>query len=191
MTEVFLGNVPIKPGPRRQINLSAPRAIAKIDIPGGKPQYQDMGSEESTVSWSGVFKGDGAYHQAVALEKMKEAGQIVPLQVGRFSEISGSVRIKLFDWELVRGDRVNYKIELVVVPPAPPQPRVMPVQDPAADSTPTPPAGKTYTVKQGDTLWALAAKHLGNGAKWRQIASANKITDPRKLQIGRQIIIPG
>lgn len=40
--------------------------------------------------------------------------------------------------------------------------------------TTTAPAGKTYTVKQGDTLWDIARVKLGNGTKWTSIYSLNK-----------------
>lgn len=32
----------------------------------------------------------------------------------------------------------------------------------------------TYTVQQGDTLWGIAAKTLGNGARWTEIRDLNK-----------------
>jgi len=32
----------------------------------------------------------------------------------------------------------------------------------------------TYTIKSGDTLWAIAEKHLGSGAKWESLYEANK-----------------
>lgn len=49
---------------------------------------------------------------------------------------------------------------------------------------------KKHTVKQGDTLWDLADKHYGDGSKWPEIAKANGVTDPRKLQIGQNLTIP-
>ncbi|MBR1532709.1 MAG: LysM peptidoglycan-binding domain-containing protein [Eubacterium sp.] len=33
---------------------------------------------------------------------------------------------------------------------------------------------KTYTIKKGDTLWAIAKKYLGSGNKWKTIYNANK-----------------
>lgn len=33
---------------------------------------------------------------------------------------------------------------------------------------------QTYTIKSGDTLWAIAQKHYGTGTKWESIYSANK-----------------
>lgn len=35
-------------------------------------------------------------------------------------------------------------------------------------------SGGTYTVKSGDTLWGIAKKELGSGAKWTTIYNANK-----------------
>ena len=35
-------------------------------------------------------------------------------------------------------------------------------------------SGKTYTVKKGDTLWAIAKKFYGSGTKWKTIYNANK-----------------
>ncbi|MCA1781994.1 MAG: LysM peptidoglycan-binding domain-containing protein, partial [Intrasporangiaceae bacterium] len=49
---------------------------------------------------------------------------------------------------------------------------------------------KTYTVKKGDTLWAIATRLLGSGAKWTELASTNNIRDPKRLQIGTVLRIP-
>jgi len=38
---------------------------------------------------------------------------------------------------------------------------------------PTPPAPKTYTVKSGDTLWAIAKRTLSDGSRWREIYNNN------------------
>jgi LysM repeat protein len=49
---------------------------------------------------------------------------------------------------------------------------------------------KTCTIKQGDSLWAIAAREYGDPAFWRHIADKNRIANPRALEIGRAIIIP-
>ena len=49
---------------------------------------------------------------------------------------------------------------------------------------------KTYTIKQGDSLWAIAAREYGDPAFWRSIADKNRIENPRLLEIGREITIP-
>lgn len=48
----------------------------------------------------------------------------------------------------------------------------------------------TRVVQSGDTLFAIAQQAYGNGNRWREIASANGIANPRKLQPGTVLIIP-
>jgi len=47
-----------------------------------------------------------------------------------------------------------------------------------------------HKVKQGDTLWDLSTKYLGNPRRWQEIAKLNNITNPRTLQIGRELKLP-
>lgn len=52
------------------------------------------------------------------------------------------------------------------------------------------PTTRTYTVKKGDTLWAISIKYYGTGEKWTTIANANGIKNPKLLQIGTVLKIP-
>lgn len=56
----------------------------------------------------------------------------------------------------------------------------------------TAPTTKTYTVKKGDTLWAIAAKYYGNGAQYNKIYNANtdKISNPNLIYPGQVLTIP-
>lgn len=49
---------------------------------------------------------------------------------------------------------------------------------------------KRWTVRQGDSLWSIAAKEYGDPAKWRMIAEANEIDNPRILSPGQELVIP-
>ena len=49
---------------------------------------------------------------------------------------------------------------------------------------------RTRTVQEGDSLWSIAADEYGNPDKWRIIAKANKIINPRDLESGQVLIIP-
>ena len=51
-------------------------------------------------------------------------------------------------------------------------------------TAPLTPAGRTYTVKAGDTLSAIALKHGTSSAK---LAAANKISNPNEISIGQKI----
>jgi nucleoid-associated protein YgaU len=52
------------------------------------------------------------------------------------------------------------------------------------------PKYRTYTVKQGDTLFKIAAKLLGNYRRWSEIAKLNNLSDPRHPPVGRKLRIP-
>ncbi|PSQ19188.1 peptidoglycan-binding protein [Halobacteriales archaeon QS_8_69_26] len=49
---------------------------------------------------------------------------------------------------------------------------------------------KTHTVKEGDTLWFIAAEKLGDPYQWEAIADENGISDPRELEPGTTLTIP-
>jgi LysM repeat protein len=49
---------------------------------------------------------------------------------------------------------------------------------------------KVYTVKLGDTLSGIAAHFYEDAAKWRPIALANSILDPRAITAGQEIQVP-
>jgi LysM repeat protein len=49
---------------------------------------------------------------------------------------------------------------------------------------------KTWTVKEGDSLWFIAAKEYGDPALWKHIAEANKIDNPCVLKPGMELVIP-
>lgn len=49
-----------------------------------------------------------------------------------------------------------------------------------------------YVIEKGDTLWAIAKKYLGNGARHPEIFEANRevIKDPDLIYPGQKIRIP-
>ncbi len=54
----------------------------------------------------------------------------------------------------------------------------------------SPDTTKYHTVRQGDSLWALAAEEYGDASQWRVIASANGISDARRLRTGETLVVP-
>ena len=51
---------------------------------------------------------------------------------------------------------------------------------------------KTYTVKKGDCLWNIAAKYLGSGSRYTEIAKLNsdKIKNPNLIYPGQVLRLP-
>lgn len=54
------------------------------------------------------------------------------------------------------------------------------------------PAARTYTVKAGDTLSAIAKEHLGSANAYMKIFELNKdqLTDPDKIKPGQVLRLP-
>ncbi|HBX81606.1 MAG TPA: hypothetical protein DEG88_03660 [Propionibacteriaceae bacterium] len=84
-------------------------------------------------------------------------------------------------------------------PPPPQGPALVVVQTAMVEAredapeTPAAVAGSTHVVAPGDDLWTLAEAHLGDGARWREIATLNKAVaqDPLKaLHAGTKLAIP-
>ncbi len=51
------------------------------------------------------------------------------------------------------------------------------------------PTYKTYTVKKGDSLWAIAKNQLGNGSRWTEIKKLNGLTS-NVIQPGQKLKLP-
>jgi hypothetical protein len=56
--------------------------------------------------------------------------------------------------------------------------------------TGSPLQAKVRVVNQGDSLWSLAAREYGDPSRWRPIADANRIDNPRTLVPGSTLLIP-
>lgn len=49
---------------------------------------------------------------------------------------------------------------------------------------------QSYTVKKGDTLWAIAKRYYGDGSKYTKIATASGIKNPNLIYPGQVLTIP-
>lgn len=62
--------------------------------------------------------------------------------------------------------------------------------EPEKDQRKNDPEFTTRVVKRGDSLAGIAAESYGNPSMWRLIADANRLDDPRRLEIGSVLHIP-
>jgi nucleoid-associated protein YgaU len=78
------------------------------------------------------------------------------------------------------------------VPPPPPAEGGAPQSDLAALVNPSgAPAGTgTYTIREADTLSAIAREVYGEERYWKAIVAANPGLDPNRLFVGKTIILP-
>jgi hypothetical protein len=49
---------------------------------------------------------------------------------------------------------------------------------------------KAYVVQRGDRLDIIAGREYGDSSKWRPIADANNLDNPRDLEPGRMLMVP-
>jgi hypothetical protein len=49
---------------------------------------------------------------------------------------------------------------------------------------------RSRAVKKGDSLWSIAAAEYDDPARWRPIAVANELRNPRDLQPGTTLLVP-
>ena len=62
--------------------------------------------------------------------------------------------------------------------------------EPEKDQRKNDPEFTTRVVKRGDSLAGIAAESYGDPSMWRLIADANRLDDPRRLEIGSVLHIP-
>lgn len=196
--QLRIGNYTFALAPQNEMDFDFTRAIPKLDT-AGAPTYQDFGIDEKKLDFSGALVGSDAWTQAELLESMMDSGQPVALSYG---PIQRTVRIESLQPKLRRFDHVLYDISLIIIPPtsgfqAPPPTVTITAIAPVKAAPPVTStasiqqyATKTVTVKQGDTLWAIAQREYGDGSQWPVIAKANGITNERSLQTGQVLKIP-
>lgn len=123
------------------------------------------------------------------IKKWKDKNMIVRLIISDM-DINLAMAINNFTTTHREGDNdIYYSIELVEyktlnVPTVKVSTKVKSsIQRRPAPTAPTqakpsggPSAGRSYTIKSGDTLWAIATRYYGNGAQYSKIYNANKGT---------------
>ncbi|OGK21637.1 hypothetical protein A3C23_02565 [Candidatus Roizmanbacteria bacterium RIFCSPHIGHO2_02_FULL_37_13b] len=51
------------------------------------------------------------------------------------------------------------------------------------------PGGK-YTVKKGETLWAICEKYYGSGYAWTDVTTTNKLKNANLIEVGQVLTMP-
>lgn len=138
--------------------------------------FKDVTSSVVLPTGNGLKKGDvllnKTYHTAMMIDgsrlaqaSINEKGGIIGGQTG--DQTGGEINVRSyynFPWDCV----LRYEAQ-------------------TAESAPI---GGAYTVKEGDTLWALAEEWIGAGYMYPSIITANNLTST-VLHVGQVLTIPG
>jgi nucleoid-associated protein YgaU len=66
------------------------------------------------------------------------------------------------------------------------------VESGSSSTASSPAAGRTYTVKKGDSLSKIAKREYGDAQQWHRIYEANRdiVNDPNLIQPGQVLRLP-
>lgn len=105
-------------------------------------------------------------------------------------QLTGFPPSQLLDFNYFNGslnDLTAFASKAAPIAAQPVMPQSVPQPVPPAPVAPTPPVTHvTYTVKPGDTLYAIAVKY---GTTVQAISAANDISNPNLIQVGQVLII--
>jgi len=180
--------------PEQEITSSFNQELVKLDIPGAKPKYQNMGPGEDTLSFNGILTGKNAMKYKDEIKNIERLGKPVTFSFGPMNEY---VTIRSFSPVIRRFDHIRYTLELVIE------------DKPIVKTTTTKKintktmvkstvikssyagkskySGKTFTIKPG--FYLIHIQKL-TGVPWQELARYNKIKNVKKIPNGQKIKIP-
>ncbi len=184
-----------------KIDVSRNAKYQSYDLVNGKSYKLPQGKECNEVSWSGCFFGRGRYRvdkkpiffprkefmepkecEKILAQWMK-AGKPLKLKVTG-TGINLNVTISKLETSRDGGHGdISYSISFVQYHSL----KIYTMKElkkasgkkagkKKLESRPSKNKGGTYTVRQGDTLWGIAHKHLGDSQRWPEIYKMNKKT---------------
>jgi hypothetical protein len=174
--------------------------------PGRRPLLQRAGGRLQTRAIEAIHDADYGVDVELDIHLMRTFCSLPSVIVGYSNLEAGAWAITAFHPTVLRRGpgshkvtRAKFAITLTEISgPTPPGAVVAitaisaPAPKPASTAVPgaAGAAPRRYTVKPGDTLWAIAQRTYGDGTKWTVIAAANGIRDPRALRVGQVLVLP-
>lgn len=190
--------------PTRNINATEPALdLNSTALPGGTPTYITPGvplgpiPRTATPSGGALTSTPSGLVTPTALANTSDDGCLYTVQPGdslyRISLDAGVTleEMRAANPELVGEAPILQPGQQLNVPGC--GQAAAPVQeDSAAAPAPTdalaaPPGGEIYTVQSGDTLMTIAREY---GVTIEEIVAANGLTNPDRLDVGQQLVIP-
>ena len=189
--------------PTRSVNATEPALdVNSTALPGGTPTYITPGvplgpiPRTATPAGGALTATPSGLVTPTALANTSGDGCLYTVQPGdSLYRISLDVGVTLEEMRAANPDLVG---EAPILQPGQ-QLNVpgcgqaaAPADDPAAVAPPTdalaaPPGGEVYTVQSGDTLMTIGRQF---GVTIEEIVAANGLTNPDRLDVGQQLVIP-
>ena len=154
---------------------------AKTDtVKGPSAELKEHGIDPSNLKFA--FHADGTLGVSGEVQTQAEADKIVKV-------LAGITGISSVDSKILIAPATPEPAPVVEADTPPPAAEV--TAEPATEAPPKADV-RTYTVKSGDTLWAVAEEMYGSGAKYKKIFEANtdQLENPDKIRPGQVLVIP-
>ncbi len=222
ITELDTGTRIALPLPPESVKCKAETKFISYNIIAvGEVKFPD-GEKLTKFSWSGRLPGESMKHMRIVSSadwrSPKEIQSIFSVWRAKGKKlrllitgttINHDVYLENYTVDNSKLDTVEYSVSFAVAknikvyttaelnvqgqtqaPQAPQMTNDRPESSEAAAETPQ---KKTYTVKPGDSLWAISKKLLGNGARYNELYELNKSiigSNPNLIYAGQTFTIP-
>jgi len=195
----FSGNSIILPINPENIKLNIPGNNEKVNIVSLGEVVISREPGLTTFSISSFFPKENSPAALIAFFNTWRLSKRPAQFTASGLSISMQVVIEDFSYDRRSGEENDYYYDLSFSEYRPHAAKIVPITlrtaTPAsperADNKPS--VSQTYTVKSGDSLWAITKRLTGNGANWNALYNANKTVignDPNKIYPGQTLVIP-
>lgn len=153
-------------------------------VKGPSAVLRENGIDPSQLKFA--FNADGSLGVSGQVHSQAEADNIVKI-------LAGIPSVSSVDDNILVAPATPDPVPVVEADaPQPPAPAQAETSAQAATKGPVSTDGRTYTVKSGDTLWAISEEMYGSGAKYKKIFEANtdQLENPDKIRPGQVLVIP-
>lgn len=194
MAEVVFGEVRFLPPERIDFSQDAGHARVRLMDAGEITQLFPPGQKE--VSFSGFFPAEadryggcsGAEEAAGKLREMMEGKKPYRFSLsGVEMEVTMMATLESLSlWQEAGDGSVFYSVKVREYRTAA---AVSGITERSAGSKESK-SPSSYTVVKGDTLWGIAKRFLGDGARYTEIAALSGIGNPNLIKVGQVVKLP-
>jgi hypothetical protein len=184
--------VPLPFAPRESNIEGGGATWARLTRPGLAPITVRSGEESDTYSFTALFADlDAQVSIEPVLKQLQAIAKAGPRVRFAYSGLeAGWWRIERLSLATThrteRGEIARANVTFNLLADVPPPAQARPVSETSGGGA----GWRTHVWKKGDTLFKVAKKYLGKGERWKEIATANKIKDPKKIKPGQKLRIP-
>ena len=197
MTTVTFGEVVFLPPEKVSFSQAASHQRVALMEVGEITQLCPPGQQ--VVSFSGFFPPPGSYPFQAVSEPKAAAEQLKKMLADKkhYPFVMSGVQLdiqmeatleELELWQEGGDESICYRVRLQEYRDA--EATVLQITESSTVRTEVSQSPQTYTVKSGDTLWAIAKQYLGDGSRYSEIAELSGIGNPNLIYPGQVLTLP-